>query len=139
MGLRVFCVAAIAGLLIAAPASAQSPRQFDLICEGERVRELGGPAQPYSFGFRIDLERERWCWQACEKVLEFVSIHPDRLVFTDYDRGPLSDRRTARAEVSRTTGEYSQLSTITGLITRYYRVSGTCRPAPFSGFPATRF
>lgn len=129
----------LACLLGVAPAAAQTAERFDLQCDGTRSEELNGPEEPYSYGFRVDLASGKWCWDHCERIYDLKEVNPDRLVFDEVRSETRTERRSVWHEVSRTTGDHRLLSITISIVPRYYKVEGTCRPAPFSGFPSAMF
>lgn len=125
--------------LLAGAAEGQTPRQFDLRCEGTRQMDLNGPRQPHSFSIRVDLDLNRWCWTACERTYEIADIGPERITFRDESEETVRRRSRVEAYVDRTTGEFRQNWIEVRPIPTYLDVMATCEPAPFSGFPAARF
>ncbi|WP_138140626.1 hypothetical protein [Brevundimonas vancanneytii] len=132
-------VALTVSLLGAFPAAAQTAQRFDLRCEGTRSEELNGPEAPYSYGFRVDLDAGKWCWAHCERIFDLKEVNPDRLVFDEKSSETRRERQSVWHDVSRTTGAHKLLSITISIVPRYYKVEGTCRPAPFSGFPTAMF
>lgn len=137
-------VAAILALAGAGSALA-SERQYDLRCTGTK------DGVPYNYGFRIDLDQQRWCDSSCLATSPIVEEAPDRLTLeavtedTKDDLRRSSYSRTVRNEVSRVTGahkEYrSHLSISRGTVSSRSRteIVGTCEPAEFTGFPKAKF
>lgn len=121
-------------------AMAQTAQQFDLVCEGRKQDGIDAAWQPYSYGFRVDLDAGLWCWrETCDRTYPVVEATPDRLVFTSRQTDDRRERSWATSEVSRRTGKHEQWSAQTRPIARSYKVEGDCRPAEFGGFPASMF
>lgn len=132
-------LAGVIGVALAGPSAAQDASQFDLVCEGTEQTELDGPVEPHRYGFRVDLAANRWCWQACEVTFAIQEVAPERLIFK-IDQQRTSRRESSfRNEISRTTGVHQMVSIEAAPLQRYHRVTGICRPAPFSGFPTGLF
>ena len=137
--MRFFVMAGLLAAFSAGSAAAQSAQQFDLTCVGERSESLDGPAEPYEYAFRVDLTAKRWCWRDCATTFAIEEVAPDRITFSNDRTDTRFERRSSRNSVSRATGEHELLAISVLPVPRYYRVTGRCTPAPFSGFPATLF
>ena len=125
--------------LVAGSAGAQTAQQFDLTCSGTRVSEVDGPAEPYEYGFRIDLGTSRWCWDHCEVTYPIAEVGPDRIVLNEKSVDDYRERSSTRNEVSRVTGVHTLSSISVRPLPRLYKVEGRCVPGPFTGFPAALF
>lgn len=135
----------IFGVLFAVAAStvlvptASAADQFDLVCEGTRSIRAGAPAEPHSYGFRVDLAAKRWCWQTCERVYSIQEVQPDRIVFQDESEDTFRKRSVSTNTVSRVNGEHRLLFIEVRPLPATMETVGQCTPAPFSGFPAAMF
>jgi hypothetical protein len=109
-------------LLALVAASAHLGQRFDLDCAGD-----SGEATHY----RVDLTARRWCWDECMTTDQIQKVEASRITFKKEDT-PSND---VWNWVDRTTGEWFQ-----GMKSAEISVSshGTCRAAPFSGFPKTK-
>lgn len=134
--MRFFALFAAA---LAAPTSALAADQFDLKCVGERQLTLRDTPKPHSYSIRIDLKAGKWCWDQCDLIYDIQAIQPDRLVLAREDIKTPSKSRLFANEVSRVTGHHEMESIETRPVASYFKLSGQCEPAPFSGFPATKF
>lgn len=110
-------------LTSAAPASAE---QFDLRCRHEKGETR----------YRVDLVRGEACSGPCDRVWKMGEASTGELKLIDKTPKTAGDL-DERATVNRITGEYRYSSRIPGLGS--WTESGTCEPAPFSGFPAAKF
>jgi hypothetical protein len=117
---------------VAAPALAQTPSQFDLICTGktEGRRENGEVFRTLDINtrYRIDLDRRVWCGTECDNVLEIVAVTPTRI--------QLLNQSPVGLQVDRTSGKLESLSII-GPVT--VMTEGQCTRAHFSGIPGQAF
>ena len=114
----------LAGALLAVPSAAAEQQQFDLVCQGGGVTER----------YRVDLARNEACTDTCDRTWKMGEPTSGELKLIDRApayRGDLEERST----VNRATGEWRYRLDFHGPITR----SGSCEPAPFSGFPAKKF
>jgi hypothetical protein len=136
--MRSSLLAAFVALIPVSAATAQTA-PFDLACEGVRVTELDGPQEPYTYGFRIDLDAGRWCWSTCERTFEINELGPDLIILHFVDEDGRSVERWTRNEINRQNGEHELLSIDVRPMARFYNVKGVCAPQPFSGFPAALF
>lgn len=124
------------GLILSAwtvPSLAQTPRQFDLLCEGQSwsgpIVEEGRQAE-WNPRLRIDLEQRKFCWNECDSVLPLERIEDEFIVLNhdDEDIAPQQiERRSGRLTNDMVVGSYR------------IRQEAQCRVAPFSGFPAKLF
>lgn len=129
--------AAVIGLAlaIAAPAAAQSPDQFDLICVGERGTHLS--KQPATVRYRLDLQARRWCADGCPNALPIHDVTPDLItLIKEGVAGSIGPYHTHI--IGRTDGRALMLAYPRGRGT-LSSFAGDCTKAEFSGFPAPRF
>lgn len=136
--MRIFATA-LMGCLAATQVHAQAARQFDLQCAGSRLEVVDGAPEPYEYGFRIDLDANRWCWAHCERTFEIQEVAPDKITFFEDSEDTYRKRQNRWNSVSRTTGEHELLTIETRPLVRYYKVQGRCTAQPFSGFPTALF
>lgn len=118
---------------------AQGSEKFDLTCKGERLREIDGTPEPYEYGFRVDLAEGQWCWAHCDTVFKLGEVTADRLVLNRSETDTARSRRSHWNEISRTSGRHELLSIEVRPLPSYYKVTGQCSRAPFTGFPSTLF
>lgn len=130
------------GAVVALMALTQAPsgQQFDLTCSGEvQRRAIGedGPFVPWTGVIKVDLQAGSFCQDACQMVEQLGRVTPEVIEIGHRE----ATSHTDLSSVNRRTGQYRRM------VTRFeaggrgtseiYR--GTCEPAPFSGFPETRF
>lgn len=126
--------------LMAFPALAQTPQQFDLHCEGLRHwRDGTDSVDPISLHLRADLDANQWCEDQCTVTFQINEVSATfikfrgtaDLVFKDDN----SDATPTKEEVfvSRTTGTYADSKWHP--FERSYWTGGKCTVGPFSGFP----
>lgn len=122
--------------LIATPATAAD--QFDLVCKGTIKESYQGRERPIEVRYRVDLAAGTYCWWQCKTIATIKAVEPGRLVFQLV--GPTLPRQTRITEtVDRTTGAWIDERDNGDPWEGYSSSKGTCEPAPFSGFPATKF
>jgi hypothetical protein len=108
---------------------------FDMICAGTlRTGPVGlalpeEAGQPFSITYRIDVDGGRWCADACTEAETLASVTEGVLVLRErYDADGSSvimlNPRTGRFSDTFIEGSVAVLR------------SGTCAPAPFTGFPS---
>jgi len=116
------------GLLTAAPAVAAD--QFDLVCKGgkETVR------------YRVDLKAGEWCFGACGRVMKIAEVTEGTITLFD-DEPSAVDRTRSYDRIDRRTGAWEWYNYSPALSIRAMNITGTCEPAPFSGFglPTRKF
>ncbi|KTE57035.1 hypothetical protein ATE69_05515 [Sphingopyxis sp. H071] len=112
---------------------------FNLICSGTGLTVVGtGPSakttsDDFTMVYRIDLDGRRYCMDKCESTSQLEAVTDTELVFKYLNN---SETLASFVKVNRESGAY--LSTIKiGSFTSMR--SGTCVPAPFTGFPARKF
>ena len=125
------------GVMLSTPAAAAD--QFDLVCSGTRITKMNGPAEPFKFGFRVDLAAKQWCWDHCEKVFPIVNVFPDRIIFQDKEDDTRSARSMNKAEINRSTGQYESTWIEVYPYPTYWKTEGLCEVSSFSGFPTAKF
>lgn len=110
--------------VIAAPAAAAD--QFDLICKAKKTEVR----------YRVDLSRGEWCSEDCRRVLPVANVTTGELTLEDV-RPTRRDDPTSLIRINRSTGQWHTFFAIGSLMPSGH--DGLCEPAPFSGFPATKF
>lgn len=116
----------VLGLALAALASpAFAADQFDLVCK------YGSTTVRY----RIDVLRGEACEAACERIWKMGPATSGELRLVDLDTGDPSEVPQT-ITVNRKTGALRHWigGSRNGIVE-----SAVCEPAPFSGFPATKF
>lgn len=128
---------AIMTLGIAAPAIAQSPEKFDLVCAINARDKYPAREARYS----VDLASSKWCGPGCKAAEEIAAVKPDYLLLKN--RGPIgtdprdrNDKHTIQVE--RADGAYRSVFAmrVAGL---FELDTGRCIVAPFTPFPQTMF
>lgn len=121
-------LAVVSAAVIAA--QALSP-QFDLACRDART----GAA----YGFRIDLDGNRWCEGDCAQTRPIASVTADRYTLFSFRPEPGSRLRTSGLSfIDRQTGEHRESRVVEGNIVQVEGREGICQRAPFSGMPEPR-
>lgn len=121
------------GVISAAPAAHAGSEQFDLVCRGQEQRALSAPKLEYTDRYVIDLAAMKWCDQYhCGSIQD---ANPGQITFTD-KKSDTGARGMVLHYVSRSTGRFVDFYSDRDV---YWSREGTCEPAPFSGFPATKF
>lgn len=117
----------IAAALLATPVAAAT-EQFDLVCtaKGEATR------------FRVDLSRNEFCFDDCDRVLRIAEVTAGVITFRKTDPTPPENARSYN-RVNRSTGEWEWYSYTPRISRRVQDIKGHCEPAAFSGFPAAKF
>ncbi len=124
IGLRALVLATS---FMASPAFA-ADQQFDLICTSPT-----GEAH-----YRVDLDKNEVCEDDCSSIRKIASVTSGELKLTDL-RPSFAGERSGVEEsaiVNRTTGAWSYYARAAG---KTFTHDGTCKAAPFSGFPAVKF
>lgn len=112
--------------MLATPAAAAE--QFDLICSAKKTSEH----------YRLDLATGEYCWGSCQRIEKIASVTSGMITLMDIKpvlRGDPEVRKT----INRSTGEWNWYSFAPRFDVSPDIVTGTCQPAPFSGFPAAKF
>ncbi|MDP3493969.1 MAG: hypothetical protein Q8R82_12715 [Hyphomonadaceae bacterium] len=127
-------VAAFTAALALAGAAQAAPTQFDLICAG--TLETMEKTEPYSTRYRIDTAAGRFCRDACDSAGKIQQTTADMITFTK----EIDDAagRTRLHYISRHTGDLVD-TTIDQRLRFMSNAKGSCKPAPFSGFPKAKF
>jgi hypothetical protein len=124
---------AFALAVLASPAVAQ-PARFDLICTGTDAS--AAKTIPDNRRYTIDLTAKRWCRTSeCEQGVPIERVTADEITLRRNDQ-----RSSAYHHVhyiSRTKGTYTER--LEGAGAASSTATGTCKPAPFSGFPKAKF
>jgi hypothetical protein len=121
----VRATALIAMVMMAQPVWAAD--QFDLLCTGKVDSQTSGP-EPISRRYHVDLVKRQWCYNECT-IKPFAEINNAQLVFVDTKAAYRGDPSESLDYVDRTTGAWS-------FFTSFWQGGGTCKPAPFTGFPS---
>jgi hypothetical protein len=142
LGLLLALAAGLTWDDVGTPASEVAAR-FNLVCSGTlmsgKLGQWGMDSQrPFSQTYRVDLAHKRWCTEECRTTSSIVEITPQKILFEREERGELNDTITF---VNRENGAYeSRLrSGLIGSEVFVVVMQGTCKRAPFTGFPAQRF
>jgi hypothetical protein len=133
-------IAALAMVGLAIEGEAAST--FNLECSGttktQSVR-LGSKVEPWQATYRFDLSRKVYCSDECKEPIALHSVTETRIRLFDRLETQSVIREEGAMWVDRETG---QISGSMALSTRGDRLSltltewdGTCKPAPFTGFP----
>lgn len=125
-------------------AVASTGTAFNLVCSGltfsytnQSVADM--KRAPFDLTFRVDLASLRYCMDGCTETLTIKQVTPNEIVLSD---GPSSGSKLNTKKVNRESGSYQSLLVIEApaLQMAYYSTSnGTCKAAPFTGFPARKF
>lgn len=138
--MRIMFVAILS--MWSASASAQSPQQFDLVCEGTMSEYKDGAKSsdaPFRQVLHIDLLKGEFCAEDCTRIERLAKV--DSLVITladvKRDGGPSDTYRDLRS-IDRTNGKYTIGYMNPGKL-EWQTAEATCVPKPFTPFPATKF
>jgi hypothetical protein len=107
---------------------------FDLICSGMlRTGPIGlalpeQDGEPFTITYRIDLDARRWCSDACAETEPVGTIFEGQILLRDQHDEDGSNVVTIFPAWGRFTDTVVQGNNAT-------LRSGTCVPAPFTGFP----
>ena len=123
--------------LMASPAMAAD--QFDLKCKGTRQIGINKPAEPLEYGLRINLATKQWCWDHCEEVYSIQEVRADRIVLKDIVEDTSIKQKTSKNIVNRQTGAHDVILIEIRPYQSFAETKGHCEPAPFTGFPKTKF
>lgn len=105
--------------------------QFDLICAGA-LFIYNQRKEPFKDRFRIDLDGRKWCREGCERIFPIARIEPGYLKLSIFDNNGDGNSLS----IDRVSGElYGEVKIDTLESTTF----ATCKAAPFSQFPATKF
>lgn len=122
-------------LAIAVSASAA----FNLICSGTMMTGTGSgfstkveKNEEFTRIYRVDLDDKRWCVGDCAVTHELKSVEPTFIMFED-DK---TIEGHVESGVSRENGGFARK--ITGGLF-FTIMTGECKRAPFTGFPAIKF
>jgi len=114
-------------------AALQAIAAFNLICSGtvrtgtlgQALPEQGG--EPFSITYRIDLEGRSWCSDACETTEPLAAVAGGQIVLRERHHPAGSSVVIFTPAERRFTDTRIEGDTAT-------LRSGTCEPAPFTGF-----
>jgi hypothetical protein len=137
--MRIFVALALCAT--AASGAVANPSQFDLKCSGTQKLYNNGPKGevPFSRTFHIDLDRGEYCVDDCRLMLRVQSVDSLKITFSDEARrGGTFSSYGRKEHVNRQTGRYELMLADSGRY-RIESATGTCEPAPFTPFPATKF
>ena len=107
---------------------------FDLVCSGTmRTGPVGlalpeQDGEPFTITYRIDLDARRWCSDDCADTEPLGTIFEGQILLRDQHDADGSSVVTIIPATRRFTDTAIQGNVAT-------LRSGTCVPAPFSGFP----
>lgn len=107
---------------------------FDLVCSGTMRSGPVGLAlpeqdgEPFTIVYRIDLDARRWCSDACAETESLDSVFEGQILLRDRHDPESSSVVTIIPALRRFTDTLIEGDTAT-------LRSGTCQPAPFTGFP----
>lgn len=110
--------------------------KFDLACTGIEKTMGSGAEKADSRRYTFDLTAQRWCRTAeCSEASAIERVTTDEITLRNTAPGETLEHRH---RISRVTGEYFEtiFMPFTGTGSR---ATGTCKPAPFSGFPKPKF
>ena len=124
---------------------------FNLVCTGSSVTlherkpksgdfrlEKKRDLRPMSFVYRVDLDANRYCADACAETQPIASVTYGNIVFEDETDG-WSGQPTYR-KVSRESGEYyGRRERVAPGGAEHVIMIGACKRAPFTGFPKQEF
>lgn len=111
----------VLGLLAATPAVAAD--QFDLVCVAKKDSEH----------YRINLQTGEWCFGSCKRVMKIKEVTEGTITLFD-DKPTDAVRTTAYNRIDRRTGQWEWYNYSPDLSIVAMHITGTCEPAPFSGF-----
>jgi hypothetical protein len=120
----------------------QSLMAFNLVCTGSSVSVHGGgihgQLRPMSVVFRIDLDANRFCSDACAETQPIASVTYGDVVLQDETDRVSGEAiyRTVRRESGR---YYADRRTGVGRKLKRVLMVGDCERAPFTGFPVRKF
>lgn len=106
---------------------------FNLVCSGTmRSGPLGQAlpeteGEPFSVTYRIDIEGRSWCSGACETTEPLAAVAAGQIILRDQHHPAGSHVVSVTPATGRFTDTQIQGDTAT-------LRSGTCEPAPFTGF-----
>lgn len=111
---------------------------FNLICTGEASLSKGAftPREnvtQVTKTYRVDLERERWCEDACVETRPIYQVGDGAIVLSARETEPGDDQITM---INRESGEWLDRVRAVGLVAM---TTGKCEKASFTGFPARKF
>lgn len=126
---RAAAVTSILMFLVPSVATAAATR-FDLICTGQEQAVSGGPVKQDQRRYTLDLAAKRWCRTTeCSEGIPILEVTADDVTLSKPDaRKPYSHSHS----ISRVAGTYYERLDL--MITK-----GSCKVAPFSGFPKAKF
>ena len=125
-----------------APQFAVELAAFNLICTGQQtLSTANGGSFPknvqtadFTEVYRIDLQKLRWCRDACIVTQPLASVDDTSITFENMRDETIHIGRTA--SVSRESGHYLYMEQMGSQFTVR---DGECRRADFTGFPARKF
>lgn len=114
---------------------------FNLLFSGTMyVRDPGDPySAPATYEtsetYRIDLDRKRWCLDACKSTVAIAKIEPTSITLQDIAT-PVVNIQAYSVTVDRETGLLFSMLVVGGIESRTVMQREV---RPFGGFPAIRF
>ena len=115
-------------------AAAQIAIAFNLICSGTmRTGPIGlalpeQDGEPFTVTYRIDLEARRWCTDACEDTEPLALVFEGLILLRDQH----DDEGSSTVTIFPAQRHFTDTVIVGNTATLR---SGTCQPAPFTGFP----
>lgn len=133
--MRTLTIAVVVAAL-ATPAFGADPRQFDLLCSGEKRidSEDGSVTNPASQHLRVDLDRREFCVDECESTQSIDQITSASIGFRNTTNiSPPVGVLWSQFFVNRETGGYYDQRMAPNIPSSIEQ--GVCAAMPFSGFP----
>ena len=123
--------------MFATPAIAAT---FNLVCSGTITTDsfyARGQKEPYSYTYRIDLDKRKWCEGQCGVIRDIHDVQPVRIELEPpEDTNTPTKKRFFSSTINRTTGVHSTLLTSgRGTDMLIMKWEGSCSKQPFTGFP----
>lgn len=121
-------------------AGAVAAAAFNLICSGTITHDSineHGRTEPYSYTYRIDLDKRKWCEAGCGAIHAIAELQPTFIQFEPTeDVNTVTEKRFYSGSIDRETGKQQILMEIgRDADIRIVKWEGQCTRAPFSGFP----
>lgn len=115
---------------------------FNLICSGtsyhvDRITAPHRNIHAFEITYRVDLTRKRYCEGQCSSTRNLSSVSETMIVFLQEQQSRVDD---TIIYAKRETGQYfNRRRWDDGRDMQVDLAEGTCRRAPFTGFPALKF
>jgi hypothetical protein len=111
---------------------------FNLVCDLHQSQVVARGQKPatasYRETYRIDLQAMRWCSDTCDETRPVVRAAPRELTLE-----AAADARIHSLETFTINRESGRMYRYSRIGPAHYEQRGTCRVAPFTGFPGRRF